>query len=352
MLDIVKGIIFESFNLFNEMSPYLMLGFIFAGILHVFISIETIGKHLGKNNFMSVLKAVVFGIPLPLCSCGVIPAAVLLRRNGASRGSVVSFLIATPITGIDSIFATYSLFGILFTIYRVIASSITAIIAGIISNLMNYGEKDGHLTSEETKGTECPHCSGENKEKENEKPKLISFFHYTFIKSINDIWKWLVLGTLIGGVIAYAVPESFIQRYIGSDLLAMFIMLIAGIPMYVCSTGSIPIAASLLMKGMSPGAALVFLLAGPATNAVTITVVAKELGKKAMFIYVFVIAAMSILMGMLINMLPGMDFSSILTHSHSQFLPKWLHYSSSILLGILILVSLIKGFLRSNNEKQ
>lgn len=342
-MQFIIGILKESYVLFNEMSPYLLLGFIFAGILHVFLSIEMIGKHLGGRGIGSVVKSVVLGIPLPLCSCGVIPAAVLLRRSGASRGSVVSFLIATPITGVDSIFATYSLLGLFFTVYRVIASSVTAVVAGVFANLISYGKSDGHLDKNESEGESCPHCTGEEN-KAQEKRGFRDFLHYAFIRSIGDIYKWLVLGTVIGGVIAYMVPPSFVENYLSNSFVSMLVMLIVGIPMYVCSTGSIPIAASMLMIGISPGAALVFLLAGPATNAVTITVVAKELGKKATSIYVGVIALMSIIMGYLMDLLPdAMGLEDISHHIHEGILPSWLHLASTAILLFLIFVALIRN---------
>ena len=140
MIDAVRGIFAESVSLFLRMSPYLLFGFLFAGLLHVFISLGAIARHLGKRNLASIAKSVVLGIPLPLCSCGVIPAAVLLKKKGASRGSVISFLISTPITGVDSIFATYALLGPLFAIYRVFSSALTALVAGVLANFLTVPE--------------------------------------------------------------------------------------------------------------------------------------------------------------------------------------------------------------------
>jgi len=345
-MDVIKGILIDSFKLFYEMSPWLLLGFLFAGILHVAFKIETIARHLGKNDFSSLVKAVVFGIPLPLCSCGVIPAGVMLRKSGASKGSTISFLIATPITGVDSILATYSLMGGVFAVFRVIASSITAIVAGLIANMAFVKDKQEKVKPlvEES----CPHCNAEKTEQSNGflKGKLYGLFHYAFIKSISDIWKWLVLGVLIGGAISFLMPDAFIHKYLGSSWISMLIMLIVGIPMYICSTGSIPIAASLLLKGMSPGAALVFLLAGPATNAVTMTVVAKELGKRAVIIYVGAIAVMSILLGILFDIIAKwVGISDFAKHIHSEMLPARLHEISSILLGMFILFAIVISFI-------
>jgi len=344
MLDILRGILKESFWLFYEMSPWLIIGFFFAGVLHVSFKIETIAKHLGKNSFSSLLKAVILGIPLPLCSCGVIPAGVLLRKSGASKGATISFLIATPITGVDSILATYSLMGGVFAVFRVIASSITAIFAGIIANLAFI--KDKREEPKEILEESCPHCNGESSNGNHgvKRGKIYGLLHYAFIKSIEDIWKWLLLGTLIGGAIAFLMPDAFIERYLGSSWISMFVMLIVGLPMYVCSTGSIPIAASLMIKGMSPGAALVFLLAGPATNTVTMAVVSKELGKRAVVIYVGAIAVTSILMGILFNELSAwLGFADFAKHVHSEMLPRWIHQGSTFVLSFFVIFAFIRG---------
>lgn len=340
MPEFIKGILFESGRLFNQMSPYLLFGFFFAGILHVFVSLDFIARHLGKSSIGSVIKAVILGIPLPLCSCGVIPSAVALKRKGASRGAVVSFLIATPITGVDSIFATYSLLGPVFTIFRVVASSLTAFVAGIFTNIFDFYEEAAVMQEEERYCHECGH--------KHKLPKIKELFHYAFVQLLGDIWKWLVVGILIAGVIAYFIPDAFVQKYLGSSWQAMLVMLVIGIPMYICSTGSIPIAASLMLKGMSPGAALVFLLAGPATNAVTITVISKELGRRATIFYVATIAVMSVLLGMLLNLVWGyMGLVAPHILAPMSMLPHWVELASSIALTCLIVFNIVwKNFRR------
>lgn len=347
MIEVIKGVLHESVSLFNEMSPYLLFGFFFAGILHIYFSLDFIARHLGKSSLGSVVKAVILGIPLPLCSCGVIPSAVALKKKGASRGAVVSFLIATPITGIDSIFATYSLMGLVFTLFRVIASSITAITAGILTNLFDFKARGSDKI--ELKKDDCEHCNHEVEENhdDNKRSKFIELFRYAFVTLLGDIWKWLIVGILIAGIISYFIPDTFIQKYLGSSWQSLLIMLIIGIPMYICATGSIPIAASLLLKGMSPGAALVFLLAGPATNAVTITVVSKEIGRTATILYVATIAVMSVLMGMLLNLI--WNYMGIVTPhilSHKMMLPEWVGITSSTILVCLILFNWISWIRR------
>lgn len=352
-MQIIQGIALESFELLNAMSPYLLFGFFFAGVLHSFISMDWIAKHLGKSNFGSVIKAVLLGIPLPLCSCGVIPAAIMLNKRGASRGAVTSFLIATPITGVDSILATYSLMGLVFTIFRVISASVTAVIAGLLGNLLLRGEQaPADLTS-----LEEHHCCEAEEEEECECgchkgwwDKTCELFRYAFVELLGDIWRWLAVGLIIAGLIAYFVPEAFIERYMGSHILSMLVMLLIGIPMYVCSTGSLPIAAALMLKGMSPGAAMVFLLAGPATNAITITVVAKELGKGTTIIYVLTIAVMSVLFGMLLNHIwYGYGLSMRMMGEGMAMLPAWVGVVSSIILVALILNVVVRGFVKKEH---
>jgi len=351
MFEIIIGILRESLLLFKDMAPYLLFGFMVAGILHVFVSLNYVAKHLGKNSFGSVIKAVILGIPLPLCSCGVIPAAVTLKKKGASKGSVISFLIATPITGVDSIMATYSLLGLVFTVARIVAASCTALIAGILTNIFvprGYHEHGIEKAFDEN----CPSCNpSEGKPEEKRELSLTAYLRYTFYELMNDIWKWLVIGTLLGGIIAYAIPDTFINQHLGSGWIAMLLMLVVGIPMYVCATGSIPIAAALMLKGMSPGAALVFLLAGPATNAVTITVVSRELGRGATALYVACVAVMSIVFGILFDTVwfkLGEAVPNLM--SPMQMLPAWFETGSAVVLGVLIVVVAIHGLMHRNHK--
>lgn len=353
MLQILYGISDAIFDLLNEMSPYLLFGFIFAGILHVLFPIDAFARHLGKRGFWSVIKAVIFGIPLPLCSCSVIPSAILLRRRGASRGAILSFLVATPITGIDSIMATYSLMGLFFTVFRVIASSVTAIVTGIMGNLLLPKEELVMHVHHYPPMSDDPQCCHDEAAKRSMKihHRIRTLFRYAFIELLGDIWKWLVIGLIVGGVISYFVPENIIQRYLGGGLQPMLIMMLVGIPMYICATGSIPIVAALIFKGMSPGVGLVFLLAGPATNAVTFTVVARELGKGAAVIYVTCIAVMSLLMGLVLDLLWEKGSSPPLhAMTHGPMLPSWVSDSSTIIfLALILLVSIRNGKKRQGN---
>lgn len=333
-MDIIYGILSESYQLLNQMAPYLLFGFLFAGILHIFLDTETVARHLGKNSFFSVIKAALFGIPLPLCSCGVIPAALSLRKEGASKGAVLSFLIATPTTGVDSILATYSLMGGIFAVFRIIASFIAAVFSGILANI--FAGKDDPKETE--KKNVCKLCDEDKDHSHPTSHRIKGIFTYAFGDLLSDIGGWLIIGILIGGGIAYFLPEEFIHTYLGDGWQAMAIMLVIGIPMYVCATGSIPIAAALMLKGLNPGAAFVFLLAGPATNAVTITLVSKNLGKKAAVIYLLSIAVCSIGMGLILDRIWGLFKTSDIgpMMAHGTMIPGWIETIASIvLLGLI-----------------
>jgi hypothetical protein len=334
ILDFLGGVLFESFRLLEKMSPYLLFGFFFAGALRVFFSPEKVSRHLGKGGISSVIKAALFGIPLPLCSCGVIPTAISLRRQGANRGATLSFLISTPTTGIDSILATYALLGPLFAFYRVISSFVAGVFCGVLANF-SMNETFQPLDMENT----CSLCDVKEPHFHNIFEKIIFLFHYAFIELLEGISKWLLMGILIGGFISYLIPQELIKDYFGSGWKAMVLMLVVGIPIYVCATGSIPIVAALMFKGMSPGAGLVFLLAGPATNVVTITIVAKELGKKAVALYLASISLTAILLGMLLNFVWEIFAiqKNYFLKAPSGILPGWIEMGSALILISLII---------------
>ncbi|MDD2523980.1 MAG: permease [Endomicrobiaceae bacterium] len=327
------------FTLLNEMAPYLLLGFFFAGLLHVFIPQSIFSKYLSRNNFFSVFAAALFGVPLPLCSCGVIPAAMALRKEGSSRGAVISFLIATPQTGIDSIMATYSLLGFPFAVIRPIAAFVTAILGGFVSNIFLKKEKD-----DENNGI-FPTCDIGMTVAAN---KILAALKYGFVDIIRDIGKRLILGLLLAALITYFVPESFFSIFAGSTVLSILFVLLLSIPMYICATGSIPIAIALMMKGFSPGTALVLLMAGPATNIVSILVISKILGKRSLIFYLGSIILGSIIFALIIDfLLPSAWFSlplmTDMVNSHTSF--YWIKVFSGIILLVLIINSFIVNYL-------
>ncbi|MDI6786226.1 MAG: SO_0444 family Cu/Zn efflux transporter [bacterium] len=335
MLDILWGILVEAVNLFNKMSFYLLFGFFFAGLLHIFLNVEWVAKHLGAGNITSVFKASILGIPLPLCSCGVVPTVLMLKKKGASKGAILSFLISTPTSGVDSIAATYSLLGPLFAVYRVIACGITGIFAGIMENLVCRKEK--HKTNS-LNNDECKLCNTDEPHKHTLMEKIKGVFHYAFVELLEDISKWLIIGILIGGLISYLIPDKLIYSYLGSGWQAMVIMLVVGIPLYICATGSIPIVAALILKGMSPGAGLVFLLAGPATNIASLVVLTRYLGIKTIIIYLVSISFCSISFGYFLDILWTSPILLEHTLPHKEILSYNLQLASSLILfGLIVL---------------
>jgi len=319
--------------MFLEMSPYLLLGFAFAGILHVLIPKETVTKQIGKKNVWSILKATLLGVPLPLCSCGVIPTGVSFYKNGASKGATNAFLISTPQTGVDSILITSSLMNWPWAIMRPIVALITGVFGGLLTDKMDTATNSIEID-------ECSSCEI--------KPKrhwLIEIVDYAFFEFLPDISRQLILGILIAVAITIFIPPTVFSDYLTNPFLNMLLILVASIPLYVCATGSVPIASSLLLLGVSPGAVLVFLMAGPATNAATISVLWKSLGKKSTLAYLISIISGALFFGLLIDyVLPTTWFTisqSTFTHIHGG--PSWIAISSAILLiGLITIVEIKK----------
>ena len=276
------------------MAPYLLLGFFIAGVLHVFVPQRFYARYLSRNNKLSVVWAALLGIPLPLCSCGVIPTAIGLKNEKASKGAIASFLIATPQTGIDSILATFSLMGLGFAIIRPTAALITGVCGGLLVNRMLRDDDVVDIDS----------CSCQT-EKGNKVWRVLKYAYYDMLR---DIGLRLIIGLVVAALIQVAVPDEFFLQFGSQPLLQMLVLLVIAIPMYICSTGSIPVAAALMVKGLSPGAALVMLMAGPAVNLASILVVHKSMGRRFTSIYLMTIVAFAILFGLLLNA-TGIDFT-------------------------------------------
>jgi len=300
----------EMWNLCVEMAPFLLLGMFVSGLISVFIDSSIIYRHIGSKNLISILKSTLFGIPLPLCSCGVIPVAATLRESGASKGSTVSFLVSTPQTGVDSIFLTYGMLGPIFALFRPMAALFSGVFSGIVINKI---DDDQHH-----------HLSNENLEKKDNQPfgqRVISGMRYGFISLPSDIFVPLFQGLIVAAAIAVVIPPDFIASHFASNTYIQFLMmLIISIPIYVCATASIPIAVALMAKGVSPGAAFVFLMAGPATNASSIAVIKNILGKKTLFLYLSLIAFTAIVFGLLLDIFLSNSPSTIpkLIHQHNH----------------------------------
>ena len=332
LLDILK----EVWVLTNEMSPYLLLGFLLAGIMHEFLPSTLYTNHLGKNNFKSVFLSALFGVPLPLCSCGVIPTAMGIRREGASKGATVSFLIATPQTGVDSIIATYSLMGLPFAIIRPIAAFLTAILGGTLVNGLSPSPSLVERGADTTKSSPRP-------TREGFKGRVRSLLTYAFIEMMEDIGKWLIIGLVIAGIITAAVPDSWFTAFQGNTLYSILFVLLFSIPMYLCATGSIPIALALMMKGLTPGAALVLLMAGPASNVASILIINKVLGRKTLAVYLFSIIAGAIVFALGIDyLLPSEWFTAPLTYMQNCCAeqPGWFNILCTILMIALLINAL------------
>ena len=329
----------EIWNLINEMSPYLLLGFGFAGILHAFVPARIYRRYLGKADFRSVLWAALIGVPLPLCSCGVIPTAMSLRKEGASRGATTSFLISTPQTGLDSILATAALLGIPFAVMRPVAALVTGLLGGLLVNAFTRRDPDDNVCSGQ--------CATEQTVRKGFGGRLLDALRYGFVDMIQDIGRWLIIGLVIAGLITVFIPDDFFLRYAGTPLASMAVVLAISIPMYVCATGSIPIAAALMLKGITPGAALVLLMAGPASNMASMLVIRKVMGRKTMWIYLLSITLGAIGFGLIIDyLLPAEWFTQSIVQSHAccHEQPALFKVICSIVLGMLLTYALIKRF--------
>ncbi len=271
-------------NFSTLISLYILLGVIIAGIIKQFIPDNFIQKHIGSNSISSIIKAAILGTPLPLCSCSVIPFATSLRKSGASKSSLQTFLISTPITGVDSIMATYGAFGWFFTLYRLITSIFIAILAGILSIIFIKDKKESKLFY---KWSLNPPKIKPNMifRSNNSDPFLKRVYKYAFEELFADLAKPLFIGIVLGAFLSTLIPPNMTTFFNNNLLLSYMIVLAISIPLYVCAITSIPIGITLILTGFSPGAAFIFLTAGPATNIVTISVVKKILGTKSVIIY-------------------------------------------------------------------
>lgn len=339
-------------DLLLEASPWLVFGLVLGGVIKALIPTSFLNRHLSGNSISSIGKAAMLGAPLPLCSCGVIPVALGLRQAGASKPATTSFLVSTPETGIDSITVTYALLGPFMTIVRPIAALASALVSGLL--VIVFDKEDNHkplTTSDPQAGTQtsccssepdepAPSCSGEETETETEAEttettccasaadskadsstdsccstntntnpssttdnlltKAWQGIHYAFTSLLDDIILWLIIGMIFAALANTFLPTDFLAQW-GSGILAMLIIMLAGIPMYICATASTPVAAGLMMAGVSPGVALVLMLTGPATNVSTLGVIQKEMGKKTMWLYLLGVSVTALISGMIVN---------------------------------------------------
>jgi uncharacterized membrane protein YraQ (UPF0718 family) len=352
-MNFIITIFAEAWHLLIESSVYILFGLVVSGLLRVFLNPGTVVKHLGHGRYRSVFKAALLGIPIPLCSCGVLPAAATLKKQGANNGAVTAFLISTPESGVDSIAITYALLDPIMTVVRPVAAFFTAFVAGISENI--FGKEKAVVS--QAPDLSCPVdncCDGNGCLPENHArhhtffEKMRAGLRYASTEIWADLAPWFFFGLLLAGMITAMVPEDFISLYLGSGLSAMLIMLAIGIPMYICATASTPIAAALILKGVSPGAALVFLLAGPATNITSLTVLTGILGRRATGIYLVSIAISCVGFGLVTDQIYALFNISAkaLVEQDSEFIPRYAELAGAFLL-ILLSIKPVYGKLRS-----
>jgi len=338
-MNILLEIFSESWELLRESSLYVLFGIFVAGLMRVFVSPEAVSRHLGKGKVRSVLKAAAIGVPIPLCSCGVLPAAVSLKRQGANNGATTAFLISTPESGVDSIALTYALLDPVMTVARPVAAFTTAAVAGVAENMLSP-EQEEKKVPPDLRCTVDNCCDGVDCLPETHKThhtffeKIRAGLSYALFELWGDIAPWYLLGLVLAGVITVLIPTELMSRYLGGGLPAMLIMLAVGIPLYICATASTPIAAALILKGVSPGAALVFLLAGPATNVTSLTVLFGLLGKRATAIYLASIAVVSVAFGLALDQvyaLLGISAQAVAGQA-AEIIPLWAQVAGALAL--------------------
>ncbi|MEN6450297.1 MAG: SO_0444 family Cu/Zn efflux transporter [Thermoguttaceae bacterium] len=337
-MQIAISILEESWSVLGQMAPYLLFGFLAAGVLSIWISPEFVERHLGGRGFKPVLKAAILGVPLPLCSCGVIPVGASLRRHGASRAATTSFLLSTPQTGVDSILITYALLGLLFAVYRPVIALATGLLGGLLVMLVAQNGKQ-----EATDAHEHGECTDACCKGDRSRGRLRRMLEHGFVTLPRDVGLPLLIGVVIAGAITALVPQpNELRPYLGGGILSILLMMAVGVPLYVCASASVPIAAGLIHLGASPGAALAFLIAGPATNAATIATIWKLLGKRSAALYVFTIAISAVGGGLLLDWLMPAAHAAVPPlaptghHVHGEMGPMWLStFWAIVLLGVL-----------------
>lgn len=389
-MDGFLSLVAACWGLFAEMAPYLLLGFTIAGILSVVLTPAWVQRHLGGRGILQVIKAAVFGVPLPLCSCGVIPVAASLRRHGASRGATAAFLLSTPQTGVDSILATYGLIGgalgavqgFVFVVVRVVMSLFSGIVGGTVITricdpdegappsdlgVMGAGEPEAKSAASLTVcGTEgpcgdspasCCASDGAGGGAPTVPPKasaprgmkalVAHVVRYAYVILPRDIARPLLVGILIAGLISTVLSPGVLSPYLDGGIFAMLAMMVVGIPLYVCATASLPLAIGFMHMGASPGAALVFLIAGPATNAATLTTIYRLLGGRSLFLYLMTIVVSSLLAGL------GTDATFAWLDLATTVQPLQLYAGEGLGAvlrhgaAVVLLLMLVWGFLRS-----
>ena len=334
IINFAKSIITDFWSTVAEMSPYLLFGFFMAGILSVLVSQRLVERHLGGKGLWPLFKASLFGIPLPLCSCSVIPVSISLRKHGASKGATISFLLSTPQTGVDSIFVTLSLLGSVFAVFRPLVALVTGLVGGVLVDVFDRGRKNEELTPSE--------CTDECCTAGTASSRVIRGLKYGFVTLPRDIGKAMLVGLVIAAFISTIVPDDFFaEKLLGTGIFAMVVMMFLGIPVYVCATASVPIAAVLISKGLTAGAVLVFLITGPATNAAGLTTIWKVMGWRTVAAYLFTVVICALGSGLLLDMIFPRLGSTVQAHVH-QMEPSVLGHISAIALLAVLAIAILR----------
>lgn len=346
----MSDLLYSFFMMMNGMSPYILLGFLMAGVLHAFVPSSVMGRHLSGCGVKQVVKGALIGVPLPLCSCGVLPTAVSLRRSGASRAASSSFLIATPQTGVDSIAATYALLGPAFAVIRPVAALATSMIGGLAVGKFERT----HFDDAGASGV-CSVPSAADEPRHGFVDKVKDAFRYGFYDLVRSLGGWLMIGLVVAALINVFVPADFFASFADKPVLAMLMVVIVAVPMYVCATGSIPIAMSLMLKGLSPGTALVLLMAGPAANFASISIISRSMGRWVAAIYVTSIVAGSMAFGLLIDyMLPHDWFvighDVVGAHGGEMHVSLFATICSVLLIALLVVAFVLPKLISSNKD--
>lgn len=342
MFNFIYNVILSSWDMLQQASIYILFGLLIGGLLKMFLSPAYVAGQLGNGRFSSVFKAALLGIPIPLCSCGVLPAATSLKKQGANNGATTAFLISTPESGVDSISITWALLDPVMTVARPISAFISAFVAGSAENLLNPPDKAKQATPD----LSCPIdncCDGKDCPPEEHKRHhgIIEKFHIGIKYAATDLWAdlagWFFVGIILAGLISVLVPDAVIAKYLGGGLGSMLLMLTFGIPLYICATASTPIAAAFILKGVSPGTALVFLLVGPATNITSLSVLIGLLGKRATALYLISIAVVSVLCGLAVDAIYlSLGISAVAAAGQAaEVLPGWLTLGATLILLLL-----------------
>ena len=358
MMTIIKDIFLEIWHVYLDVSVFMLFGFLMAALLYVFFKTDRIKTYLGKGRVKPVLLAAIFGIPIPLCSCGVIPVVTGLKKQGANDGAALAFMIATPESGVDSIAVSWAMLDPVMTVMRPIAGFITAISTGITANIFSSrDQKKPSITPEpffvqapqpeppcSCSSESCTNSPGKTVHEAPLSTRLAQGLNFAFGELLTDIAKPFAIGVVIAGFITFFFPSGISTWSQNNPLLSMLVMLVAGIPMYVCATSSTPIAAALIIKGLNPGAALVFLLAGPATNAATMGVVKKIFGGRALAIYLGMISVCSLAMGSLLDLTYKLLAiqPSVVMGKAAEVLPYGVELAAALILAALLARSLFK----------